>query len=116
MKLTELEARFMSYHEDGAHRYHREVDSIAEANGVMFLCPQCKLDGVRGVHSVLCWAPSVGMAATPGPGRWDLQGTSLEDLTLVAGSSSVRLTGGCCAHFHVTNGEIIMSADSGVKT
>jgi hypothetical protein len=44
---------------------------------------------------------------SPTPGRWDFQGTGLQDLTLVAGSSSVLLTGGCRAHFFVRDGEIV---------
>jgi hypothetical protein len=39
--------------------------------------------------------------------RWSLQGTSIDDLTLVAGSSSVYLKGTCDAHFFVRGGAIV---------
>jgi hypothetical protein len=44
--------------------------------------------------------------ADPGPGRWEFQGTGLGALTLVAGSSSIQLLGGCNWHGFVRNGEV----------
>ncbi|MGH6995684.1 MAG: hypothetical protein ACREES_08300, partial [Stellaceae bacterium] len=55
---------------------------------------------------VICWSPKVPQDVRPNPGRWQLQGTGFNYLTLVAGSSSVALLGGCAAHFFVTKGEI----------
>lgn len=92
------------------------VDSIAEAHGIVFLCPQCFTDppvGPIGCHSIVCWRPVVPPHVSPKPGRWELTGTSLDDLTLVAGSSSVAITGGCRAHFFVRRGAVDMCADSG---
>ena len=78
----------------------------------MFLCPKCYVAnaGAVGTHSVICWAPQVPQTIDPKPGRWELVGTSLDDLTLRAESSSVLLTteGGCQAHFFVENGVIRM--------
>ncbi len=93
--------------------YHH-VDSLAEAQGIVFLCPTCfkTNGGSMGTHSVLCWSSSRGTPAnaTPLPGRWNLAGTGYEDLTLnseTGGNRSVLLTGpGCGAHFYVTNGEV----------
>lgn len=84
------------------------VEGIGEADGVMLLCPKCfdKNGGEVGTHRVICWKPSVPQSVYPVPGRWNLVGTSLEDLTLKAGSSSVALTGGCKAHFFITDGKI----------
>lgn len=113
MTLRELEARFQRRgYQVGRWR---EVDSISEAEGVQFLCPVCfeQNDGPVGTHSIMCWAPMVGQEWTPGPGRWDLVGTSLDDLSLVAGSSSVKLPdgdGACGAHFFVKNGRISRGA------
>jgi hypothetical protein len=87
-----------------------EVDAIALADGVMFLCPKCFDDppiGPIGTHSVICWSPTIGQDHGPKPGRWNLVGTSIDDLTLVAGSSSVLLQGGCDAHFFVRDGRIV---------
>jgi hypothetical protein len=84
--------------------------SFADADGIYFLCPKCFAEHPDrvGVHGIICWRPRVPPDIKPNPGRWEFTGTGLDDLSLVAGSSSVLLTGGCCAHFHVTNGQIIM--------
>jgi hypothetical protein len=107
MKLPELEPQFLKIEDDKTYAF---VDAIAEADGVMFLCPVCfaKNAGARGTHSILCWKPGVPQSISPAPGRWNLVGTGYADLSLVAGSSSVLLTSGCRAHFYVTNGEIRM--------
>lgn len=113
MRLRDLEAEFLRYEkrEDGI--YHVRVDNIAEAQGVMFVCPLCyaNLGKREGAHSVICWSRSRGVPedASPGPGRWKLDGTSLDDLTLNADppnqNRSVQLNGGCGWHGHVTNGD-----------
>lgn len=92
------------------HEYYEPVDSIAAADGIMLLCPKCFLNygGSIGTHSIVCWRPHVPPHVDPKPGRWEMRGTSIDDLTLVAGSSSVALTGGCAAHFFIENGAIRM--------
>ena len=88
------------------------TDTIQEAFGIEFLCPVCFVEnkGRIGTHHVICWSPSVPQKFPPIPGRWRLVGNGFHDLSLVAGSSSVLLPteGGCKAHFHVTDGKIIM--------
>ena len=111
MKLVDIEAFFLKIEEPG--RLYRRVDTIQEAHGVQFLCPKCFADngGSVGTHSVICWDSTRGVQPeeTPKPGRWEMLGTGLDDLTLRAGSSSVLLTGdGCKAHFYVENGAIRM--------
>lgn len=105
--LRELEARFVRL--DGARI--PTVETIAEAQGVRFLCPKCYAQngGKIGTHSVICWSSSRGVPddARPGPGRWALVGSSLDDLTLdgePGKSRSVLLTGGCDWHGFVTDG------------
>lgn len=90
------------------HEYYVDVETIAEADGIRFLCPKCFTTngGPRGTHSVICWRPRVAAHITPGPGRWEFEGSGLADLTLVAGSSSILLHGGCNAHFWIRAGEI----------
>lgn len=85
------------------------VDALAEADGVLFLCPKCfeANGGEVGTHSVICWRPRVPPDVCPRPGRWEFHGTGLGDLTLVAGSSSVLLQAGCAAHFCVRAGAIV---------
>jgi hypothetical protein len=108
VRLLDLEPRFEKIVEP--NKLYHGVDSIAEADGVLFLCPKCFVEnsGPVGTHSVLCWRPRVPQTEFPVPGRWEFEGTGLHDLTLVAGSSSVLLTGGCNAHFFVRQGEIVM--------
>ena len=107
-KLIELEPQFLKRIDDN---HFRHVDSIAKADGIMFVCPLCFENNGRqrpGVHSVLCWSPSVPLTTEPGPGRWSLVGTGYEDLSLQAGSSSILLTGeGCGWHGFIKNGEVI---------
>lgn len=102
MKLSELSPKFLKIVEEGKYT---TVSDIEAADGIIFLCPKCfKGSG----HPIICWRPRVPQSSRlSGPGRWEFQGTSFDDLTLVAGSSSVMLTGGCNAHFFVKSGDII---------
>jgi hypothetical protein len=87
-----------------------DVDAIGQADGIRMLCPKCYDDppvGPVGTHSLICWSPKISQDHVPRPGRWNLVGTSIDDLTLVAGSSSVLLQGGCDAHFFVRNGRAV---------
>lgn len=108
MKLTDLEPQFLKIEEP--NRSYKHVDTIAEADGIWFLCPKCYVANGNsnvGTHMVICWAPHVPQTEHPIPGRWNLVGSGYADLTLQAGSSSVLLMGeGCKAHFLVTNGEV----------
>lgn len=107
MPLAELEPRFLRRNAPGTWA---TIQAIGDADGVMFLCPVCfqQNAGPVGTHVVLCWRPRVPLTESPGPGRWEFEGTGLADLSLVAGSSSVFLTspGGCGAHFHVRSGMV----------
>lgn len=109
MRLADLEPKFLKRTDD---RRFQHVDTLAEADGICFLCPKCfAANGwLRlGVHSVICWSPSVPQTTHPAPGRWNMLGTGYADLTLRAGSSSILLTGdGCKAHFFIENGNIRM--------
>jgi len=90
------------------HEFHVVVDTIDEADGVMFLCPTCfeTNRGPVGTHQVLCWRPRVPDGIKPGPGRWEFLGAGLENLSLRAGSSSILLDSPCKAHFFVEDGAI----------
>lgn len=107
LRLTELDPQFLKRINDTNFRH---VETIEEADGVMFVCPLCYENNGKsdiGVHSVLCWNPSVPQTTEPVPGRWNLLGTGYEDLTLQAGSSSIHLTGdGCGWHGFIRNGEV----------
>jgi hypothetical protein len=112
--LADLEARFYRWEKrDDGRIFHVPVETIAEAQGVRFLCPKCFAEngGPIGTHSVVCWSRSRGVPdeATPAPGRWTLDGTGIDDLTLngdpPGAARSVLLTAGCGWHGFVTNGD-----------
>lgn len=99
-----------TYERTGPVEYIQAVETLAEADGVMFLCPKCHAEngGPVGTHSVICWfVGRVVDDVDPKPGRWTPKGTGLHDLTFVpsAGRShSVLLKGACAWHGFVTNG------------
>jgi hypothetical protein len=106
MRLRDLEPSFIKREREGFLR----VDSIKDADGLWFLCPACYVanKGSKGTHALLCWSVKVGQDVTPRPGRWQLVGTCIDDLTLVAAQSSIRLTDSPCkAHFYIRNGVIV---------
>ena len=95
----------------GPAEYIVDVDALADADGVWFLCPKCftKHSSAVGTHAVICWfVGKVPDDLDPKPGRWTPTGTGLSDLTFVASagrSHSVLLTSGCGWHGFVTNGD-----------
>ncbi len=107
----ELEAKFIAIVEP--NKVHKYVETLAEAQGLQFLCPKCYAEkGSRpGVHSIICWFRGRGVPDDefPKPGRWTPSGDSLTNLSFVPGdpphATSVLLTGGCGWHGYVTNGE-----------
>lgn len=111
LSLRTLEAKLIRITGPGRRQ---EVASLAEAQGVRFLCPKCFATngGARGTHSVVCWSRSRGVPEdeSPGPGRWKLDGSGLDDLTLNGdapgggGARSVLLNGGCGWHGFVNAG------------
>lgn len=106
MRLADLEPEFLKIVDD---RSHRRDATFQDCDGIFFLCPLCfkANNGPVGTHGVICWKPHVPQTRSPTPGRWSIEGTGFHDLSLVAGSSSVLLMGGCNAHFFIKNGEII---------
>lgn len=109
MRLRDLNAKFERIEKCSYATYYvNEGTTIENADGICFLCPVCfeKNKGPIGTHAIICWRPRVPAEMSPSPGRWEFQGTSIDDLTLVAGSSSIKLESGCQAHFFVTKGEI----------
>lgn len=89
-------------------RYMVPVETLAEAHGIRFGCPQCF--GKDQPHGVVCWFEGkVPDDLGPKPGRWTPSGTGLDDLTFVPGKQvqavSVQLLGGCGWHGFVKNGD-----------
>lgn len=107
MRLTDLKPQFLKIADP---KTWEKVSTIAEADGVEFLCPACfkTNNGPIGTHAIVCWRPRVDQSHFPTGGRWNLEGTGLQDLTLVARSASVSLsTAPCKAHFFIRKGEIV---------
>jgi hypothetical protein len=115
--LRELEGRFMKHVVEDAGPHHgRElpdgstqwggfpvdtfhpVESLAEADGVWFLCPKCFVanGGAKGAHTVaILWKEGPGERFNSGV-RWNLAGgTGLDDLAL---TPSIQCHGGCEWH------------------
>jgi len=117
VRLTELEPHFLILAPPGSDYSYREIEGIAEAQGIMFACPKCFVEngGLVNTHQVICWSRSRGVPddVDPKPGRWTLEGTGYGDLTLngdqsggPGGARSILLTGGCGWHGFITNGEV----------
>jgi hypothetical protein len=112
MRLADLDARFIKLDPAQPGSFWTEGVPLAEAHGVMFLCPVCFAAAGNdvGVHSVICWFADRGVPAdmTPKPGRWRPAGTGIDDLTFVGpDAASVLLMSGCNAHFFVRDGAIV---------
>lgn len=108
MKLVDLKPQFLKSLPDKCSQY---VNTLEEANGILFLCPKCfeENKGRVGTHSVLCWFKDRGVPddLDPKPGRWNPQGTGYSDLTFVGpGATSILLTSGCQWHGFIVNGGI----------
>jgi hypothetical protein len=113
-RLVDLKPRFLRYAPEDGREIFATVETLAEAQGIMFLCPLCfdRNKGSVGTHGVICWSASRGVPAeaSPKPGRWRLDGTGMHDLTLNAdppasSARSVLITGGCGWHGFITDGE-----------
>lgn len=107
MRLRDLNGELLVYIDE--QHFRTDATSVAEAHGVMFLCPLCfrTNNGPIGTHRVLCWfVGCVPDTVSPKPGRWNPSGTNLDDLTFVGpGAVSVLLTSGCGWHGFVKNGD-----------
>jgi len=95
----------------GPRTYLHHVKVMAEAQGVMMLCPLCfqKNGGDRGTHWIR--VPFAGRGVTDEqamhddqgkPVCWEVSGASLEDLST---APSILLLGGCGWHGYITHGD-----------
>jgi hypothetical protein len=92
------------------------VKTLAEAQGVDLLCPKCftKNAGNVGTHWITVTFAGRGALDHQGchgldgkPTRWQVSGTSIEDLTTMP---SILLSGpGCGWHGFIENGAIVRS-------
>lgn len=112
MRLIELKPKWLKYKPEGDSKFFAYVDSLQEADGILFICPKCFIDNnmdFTGVHSVICWfEDKVPDELDPKPGRWNPVGNSYDDLTFVPGkkTQSIQLLGGCNWHGYMINGDV----------
>lgn len=92
--------------------YSIPVATLAEADGIRFLCPKAYNEngGPERTHSVEVWfegspVPHTrGLSSNGAPARWRASGSGLDDLTLTP--SILEVDGGFCGwHGFVTNGD-----------
>lgn len=107
VSLRDLEAVFLKHVDDHVSMF---VDTIAEADGIQFLCPKCYTanGGPIGTHLVRCWfVGHVPDDVDPKPGRWIAGGAGIDDLTFTGPqAASIQLTGGCSWHGFVKSGGV----------
>ncbi len=102
MKLTQLDGQLLKITGKGGFRTDA---TMAEAQGVLFICPKCYATnkGKVGTHSIIIWFRDKGVPAEMEPKpRWLATGTSIDDLTC---SPSVALIGDCAWHGWIRNGD-----------
>jgi hypothetical protein len=90
----------------GPRAYTVPVETLAEAQGIRFVCPKCA--GGSGHRCDVSFAgrgvpDHLGSQTDKGaPSRWSVSGTGFEDLTL---QPSIQLIGGCNWHGYLLNGD-----------
>jgi hypothetical protein len=109
VKLTELEPHLYRY---GGDKSFTSVETVAEADSVMFLCPKCfeANNGPVGTHGIRIDFAGKGVPAEVAihnsegqPVWWNASGNDVRDLTL---TPSILLLHDCEWHGFVTNGEV----------
>lgn len=92
-----------------------QVPTLADADGIQFLCPLCflKNEGVVGTHRVAVYfqgrgaPPHIGKNSEGQTARWEVMGNDFLDLTL---SPSIHIKSGCGWHGWIEHG-IARNAD-----
>jgi hypothetical protein len=112
--LDQLEPRFGRHErDDDGREIWRPVSTLAEANGILFLCPVCfrANGGPIGTHAVSVTFADRGVPDDLGSrnsqgkaSRWVVEGNTVADLTL---RPSIHLAGpGCGWHGFITAGAV----------
>lgn len=87
----------------GPREYLCDVDSLADAQGIMFLCPKCFIKNKGSVGTHRCPLPFAGRGVDPAKNQWNVLGTGFHDLST---TPSYRIVGGCGWHGYITDGEV----------
>ena len=119
--LKMLDPRWMSLADNG-NLIHTRDPRPTNPIGLHLLCPLCwmvrkapiiapkkaieRVEGF-GVHAAHCLSPQAPADMLPLPGRWNLIGDTLDELSLKGKKgSSVQFNHGCKAHFLIKNGVV----------
>lgn len=112
VKLADLDPQWLRYVADGGLGH---VESIDQAQGLMFLCPKCFLanGGPVRTHSVIVWSRSRGVPTRRrqgrGAGHSPALGFTISPSTAIRLATRARIdlsgTAGCQWHGFITNGE-----------
>ena len=123
MRLSQLEAKLVRYetrpHESQAagwtSEYLVKVNSLADAQGIMLLCPACfaRNNGSVGTHMIEVSFADRNVQDHQGsknregkPSRWTVSGSSCDDLTLRPSILIDQMKPACDGwHGFVTNGD-----------
>jgi hypothetical protein len=81
---------------------YEHTDDVGEADCLQLQCPAChwadrRIGGDNVSHTILLWRD---------PQSWGFVGHDCNDLSVMAGSLAVTLTGGCGARFYIRNGKV----------
>lgn len=104
MRLADLQPKFLVIERSNVSR--REVDNLAVAHGLMFVCPQCVRRSAERRHSVVCWFADRSVPDEEMP-RWQrlaVHGSRYEDLTL---DGVIVVRGGCRWRGRIRDGRIV---------
>jgi|SRR5581483_523604 len=109
MKLIDLEPRLFRLADiNGDSASLERVDSLAEAQGIRFVCPKCFVsnNGPIGTHYIICLFRDKGIPNNimQTIARWFVSGKDFSDLTL---TPSILLPDNCMWHGFITNGMIL---------
>lgn len=87
----------------GPREYLCNVDTLQEAQGIMFLCPKCFRDNNGPVGTHRCPLPFAGRGVDPAKNQWNVTGSGYADLST---TPSYLIVGGCSWHGYITNGQV----------
>jgi len=114
VKLLELEPQFVRYVKEADGEYLHHVDSLAQAQGIQFLCPSCfvRNKGPIGTHLIEVALAGRGVSDSQGshnrrgkPSRWTAVGSGYGDLTLTPSVLTDPAKPACDGwHGYITNG------------
>lgn len=114
MKLIELEPQFIRHELRDNQKIDVHVQTLKAATGIFFLCPVCYLknSGPIGTHGIIVTfngrdvPDELGSHNKEGlPSRWNVTGSSYDDLTL---APSIDISRDLPGEWHgfITNGEV----------